>query len=476
MSSTSEPDPVLHLTQAPAGDPYFISEWAYNNTGQPANGVSGTAGADISALSAWDISTGSRSIVVGDIDTGIDWENDSDLQANIWEAPSAFTLNIGGYQFNCPQGDYGFNSVDNQMGCSSNTMVEDTYGHGTHTAGVIGATGVGGTTGVNWNVSIIPLKAGDNGSFGSDVVSAIEAAVQIKQRFGAQADIRALNMSYADSPGSDPSQSEIDEMNRAAQNGIISVAGTGDDCVGYAQYPAGYDLSGEIAVGASDQNDQLANWGNGKCSSLGYQIVAPGSNIYTTDLNGGYTWFNGVSASVPFVTGAAALVSSACYLPDDQLISDILGNSDQIAIGKRLNLYKALWSCTTGTPGTATVWISGDTCGSCGGYPNIPDSGTLTLNIGGSYSYSITYSAGGLTADDLASTLAGDINNDGTSPVTATVSGSQVLLTSKAKGPYTNFSISTGVVDTCTPPPGGQCLTGGSSYGISASNFTAGSN
>jgi len=71
---------VTHLDSTYPNDPYLGSTlWAMNNTGQ----TGGTVDADVDAVEAWDITTGSASIVVGVIDTGVDYTH-QDLAANMW--------------------------------------------------------------------------------------------------------------------------------------------------------------------------------------------------------------------------------------------------------------------------------------------------------------------------------------------------------------------------------------------------------
>src|SRR5262249_32071450 len=89
-----EPNEVVRAIGVP-NDPAFPQLWGLQNTGQVVGGVPGTPGADIHAVPAWDVSTGSTSNVVGVVDTGIDY-NHSDLAANVWSASTEFTVNIGG--------------------------------------------------------------------------------------------------------------------------------------------------------------------------------------------------------------------------------------------------------------------------------------------------------------------------------------------------------------------------------------------
>ena len=112
----------------------------------------------ISAPSAWDLSTGSSSIVVADIDTGMRYTHE-DLAANAW-------TNSGEINGNGIDDDSnGF--IDDYYGWdffyNDSNPIDDTTGvggHGTHTAGTIGAVGNNskGVVGVNWNVSIMPIK------------------------------------------------------------------------------------------------------------------------------------------------------------------------------------------------------------------------------------------------------------------------------------------------------------------------------
>ena len=53
-------------------DPSYPVQWAYRNTGQPVNGISGTAGDDINAEAAWNFTTGNSSVIVGLEDSGVD--------------------------------------------------------------------------------------------------------------------------------------------------------------------------------------------------------------------------------------------------------------------------------------------------------------------------------------------------------------------------------------------------------------------
>src|SRR4029434_1921846 len=99
------------------------------------------------------VTDGSRGIVVGMLDTGIDYRH-PDLAANVWSAPSAFSVTISGQVINCPAGSHGVNAI------LRNCDPLDDDGHGANTAGVVAAAGTNavGVTGVSRLTSLIGLK------------------------------------------------------------------------------------------------------------------------------------------------------------------------------------------------------------------------------------------------------------------------------------------------------------------------------
>src|SRR5262249_59589688 len=106
-----EPNFIVYAVAVP-NDPRFNELWGLQNLGQTINGVPGTPGADIHAVPAWDITTGSTATVVAVIDTGIDYTH-PDLVANVWSAPTAFTVTIAVHTITCPAGSHGFNAIAN---------------------------------------------------------------------------------------------------------------------------------------------------------------------------------------------------------------------------------------------------------------------------------------------------------------------------------------------------------------------------
>ena len=190
----AEPNYILYSTAVP-NDPLFGSLWGLLNTGVNPVGGGGVSGADIDVTSVWDSVTGSRVHVVGVIDTGIDYTH-PDLAANVWSAPSAFQVTVGGQTITCQAGTHGFNAITRT--CDP----RDDQFHGTHVAGTIGAVGNNGVgvVGVNWVANMMGLKfLGSSGSGStSDAIAAIEFAIQAKAAFALSgaANVRVLSNSW----------------------------------------------------------------------------------------------------------------------------------------------------------------------------------------------------------------------------------------------------------------------------------------
>src|SRR5271165_3789251 len=135
----AEPN-YLEAGDATPNDPSFGVEWWAHNTGQAipfqeqeevlGAELAGTPGAEDHALKAWNVTTGSRSIVIGEVDTGIDLTH-PDLAANIWSNPGSVFK-----EQKCAAGTHGYNVVSDT--CVPEDEDELYNGHGTHVAGIMG--------------------------------------------------------------------------------------------------------------------------------------------------------------------------------------------------------------------------------------------------------------------------------------------------------------------------------------------------
>ena len=243
---------------------------------------------NIRAPQAWDHTTGTPSVIIAVLDSGIDLAH-PDLAGRIGQ----------GYDF-----------VEND------SIPQDQNGHGTHVAGIAAANANNGygIAGVDWKAQIMPIRVLDaygNGSFANVAQGIIWAADH-----GA----RVINLSLG---GSQYSAVLDESVQYAVQMGVILVAATGNSGSSTVLYPAAFP--GVIGVGATDQNNHLAWFSN---TGDGVDVVAPGVSIYGLDVGNGFRSRNGTSMSAPQVAGFAALLAG---LPEMQYSSAVVAKIESSA-------------------------------------------------------------------------------------------------------------------------------------------------
>jgi subtilisin family serine protease len=248
------------------------------SAGYPDENQFGTVGEDIDAQQAWDISTGSKSVVVAILDTGIDTKH-PDLAGNLWTNPLDTVAN--GDDGDGYVGDiHGYNFI------ADDADVTDDNGHGTAVAGVIGASGNNGigVTGVDWNVSLLPVKVADaeGNAPDSSVIAGINYVINLRQN---GINVVVMNESFTGSTAFPVDVLETQVSRQAGKAGIVSVVSAGnssadlDKTTGIAaQYAT--DVADVITVAAVDNQGKLASFSN--YGSQRVDIAAPGVNIYTT--------------------------------------------------------------------------------------------------------------------------------------------------------------------------------------------------
>ena len=292
---------------------------------------------------AWAVTTGSREVVVAILDDSMEIDH-PDLQANIWLnsdeiAGNGIDDDANGYIDDLHGWD--FKNGDNNPKADPGL----TEGHGTAVAGALGAVGNNslGSTGVAWNVSIMPLK------FGFDVASGLEAA---QYAIDNGADILVASFG-----GPAYSFSEELALQQLSNAGILVVSSAGNfhaDNDRVPDYPSSADYPNILAAAASDRSSSLTSWSNRGQFSV--DLMAPGESIYTTQAKEGayssqdYSSVNGTSLSAPYVAGVAALIKSV--LPSatfQELKGRILAAvapeesaRGHLASAGRLNGYQAL--------------------------------------------------------------------------------------------------------------------------------------
>ncbi len=338
-----EPDRIITSAALP-NDPSFSTLWGLHNTGQ----TGGVADADIDAAEAWNTTTGSRSVVVGVVDTGIDYRH-TDLAANMWRNP----------------GEVAGDGIDND----GNGFVDDVYGwdfanndadpfddegHGTHVAGTIGAVGNNGVgvAGVNWQVSLMALKflGADGSGTTSAAVAALNYATMMRQT--RDVNVVATNNSWG---GGGASTALTNAIVNGGNAGILTVAAAGNESTNNdvtPSYPANVPSPSVISVAATDSSNRLASFSNYGATTV--DVAAPGVSIRSTTPNNTYSSYSGTSMATPHVAGMVALMKAANpQATATQIRSAILSTSvpisalaGKVATGGLVNVAAAIAAIT----------------------------------------------------------------------------------------------------------------------------------
>jgi thermitase len=309
---------ALKQEKSRPADYLVLRNWGLDNDEHPSH---------INARMAWKLTKGSKKIVVAVIDTGIDASH-PDLKDNLWKKSGS--------------DEYGFDFV------TSKKNPEDKHGHGTHVAGIIGATAKAkaGASGVAPNISIMAVRYYSDTASGAQNLSNTVKAINYAIDNGAH----IINYSGG---GAEFSAAELKAIQRAEAKGILFIAAAGNeyqntDESGNSYYPAAYGLTNIVAVAATNIRNQLlpsSNWG-----LKHVHVAAPGENIFSTLPRGRYGYLTGTSQATAFVSGLAALIlSENPKLKPSEVRQMLMSSSDKIksleskiASAGRINAYSAL--------------------------------------------------------------------------------------------------------------------------------------
>ena len=361
------PNYVSRVAADPSDSAYQDdSLWGLRNRGLSSDGTPfGVIDADIDANLAWDVTKGSREIIVGVIDTGV-WYNHNDLKTQMWQNPGEIPNNGEDDDENGWVDDvFGINAV-----VDSGDPLDD-EGHGTHVSGIIGgsANDEGEIVGVAWEVQIMALKAFDSFGFSvdSDQIQVIE--------YGVKHGCRILNASFG---GPAFSQSVFEAFAEAQNQNVLVVASAGNDGRDadlFPLYPGAYNLDNIISVASMNRFDQLSEFSNFGLNNV--DIAAPGEGIYsaTSGADDAYEERDGTSQAAPYVAGVGALILSV--FPDlsvGELRGRILSSAEKnpaysgkVATGGRLNALAAFDASPDGaleatiTPASQSAVVVGTT-------------------------------------------------------------------------------------------------------------------
>lgn len=329
-------------------DPLYPTQWALKKIGAP---------------EAWKTTTGSRDIIIADMDSGINLTH-KDLAANIYTNQAE----LHGKPGVDDDGNGYVDDVHGWNGYDGNGNVDDVWaGHGTHTAGIMGAVGNNGQliTGINWKLTIVPVRILDQNN-GVTVDAVIQCADYILALRKKGVNVRAVNCSFGNTQ-SPFTLAWLDSFKALDQAGILTVCAANNDSLNadlHPQNPAGFDLTNSIAVGASDYDDNRAPYSNYGVQSV--DIFAPGSTILSTYWHSptALAELGGTSQAAPMVTGAAALLwASQPSLTALQVKQRILASATRVVQlrpfvknGLRLNVGALLNNAVFTIYGTTTTF------------------------------------------------------------------------------------------------------------------------
>jgi subtilisin family serine protease len=310
----------------------------------------------VNAPSAWAaFPPTARDVVVAVIDSGMNYRH-PDLAASSW-------VNRGEVPDNGLDDD-GNGYVDDVHGIDTwnhDTDPMDDFGHGTHTAGIIGAQGDNGigAVGVAWNPQIVACKFLDSTGTGSDAaaIDCFEYLIDLKVNRGVNIRIASNSWGSLRDPNAAFPYALRDAIDAAGQAGIISVFAAGNDGVNADATPfdpASFASASIVSVAASDENDGRASFSNYGASAV--DLAAPGTNIFST-YGDGYAYSSGTSMAVPHVSGTMALMASQNpSLTAAALKQIVLASADRLpqwsgvtVTGGRLNVFAALQASTETT-------------------------------------------------------------------------------------------------------------------------------
>ena len=259
----------------------------------------------IMCFEAWDYLDNPDTVIVGIVDTGIDYTHE-DLDQNIY-------INYGETGLD----NDGNNKKDNGIDDDGNGYIDDWRGwdfvssesvngdnnpmpghlHGTHVGGTVGAIVNNdiGIAGICRNVKLMPVKVGSDDPQSVSVTKGYEGII-----YAASMKADVINCSWGSYSRSEAEQEVIDA---AISLGSVIVAAAGNEGSNSEQYPASF--GGVMSVAALDSDDERSYFSNYHNT---VDVSAPGYEIYATVPGNWYDYLNGTSMASPIAAGVAALV------------------------------------------------------------------------------------------------------------------------------------------------------------------------
>lgn len=312
-------------------DPQFGGQYHHNNTGQGG----GTPDADIDSPEAWDVLGVVPNVIVAILDDGVDWQHE-DIASSIW-------TNTGEIPGNSIDDD-GNGFVDDVRGWDFADGDNDPDGspansHGTHCAGITGAThnnGIG-VSGCGSNIIIMPVRFYPGPSYFSDFANAIDYAWENgADVISASYNIDGYNQTFLNAVKR-AETADVPYVNSAGNNGQLNPP----------RQALRNQATNVIFIAANDNKDNLAGFSN--YGTL-VDVSAPGVNILSLFPDDGYVLNSGTSMSTPLAAGVVAQIRAVNpTFTARQCLDILIQTSDSIPQlaskipgGRRINFFAAV--------------------------------------------------------------------------------------------------------------------------------------
>jgi subtilisin family serine protease len=323
----AEPDYFQFASAAKTpDDPYYTLDYAL---------VDSPDDHDIDAPTAWGTRTGCAKVAV--LDTGIDTDH-PDLAANVYKSDDKPNNGKDDDKNGYVDDTYGYNAI------AGKGSGQDDNGHGTHVAGIVASRGNNrnGNAGICWSAKLVAVKFMNSRGKGS-TSDAIEGI-----RYAVEKGLKIINCSFGSSSKSSALHDAVDYAQSHNALLVVAAGNDGKNIDKSPVYPASFTDSNILAVAASTSGDGLASFSNFGSESV--DVAAPGDDIFSTYMGGGYKTLSGTSMAAPYAAGLAAMLrkqeSDAHYGDLRYAIRHKVDKppalNNRVAYDGRLNAQKAL--------------------------------------------------------------------------------------------------------------------------------------
>ena len=305
----------------------------------------------IQAPAGWDIQQGDTNVVIGIVDSGIDWDHPDlagNVKMNYADPINGVDDDADGFIDNFRGWDLAGADYNNVVGDNNPMIMGSNNNHGSHVSGDASAVtnnGVG-VAGTGFKCKIMGIKcSADNDTRGAGGVGYIITGYE-GIKYAADHGCAVINCSWGGGGGG---QFEQDVITYATINkNSLVVCAAGNDASSLSFYPASYKYVLSVAsTNSSDARSSFSNFGNN------IDVCAPGSGIYSTIWNNSYTTFDGTSMASPIAAGVCAIVKSqfpsynALQVGEKVRVTcDNIDAQNPSYIGKlgkgRINMFRAL--------------------------------------------------------------------------------------------------------------------------------------